>query len=79
VAYVEVSPGTFAPREVKLGSSAGDRVAVLEGLKEGERVVAAANFFLDSQAQLSGGASVQWSGALDVEKGTARPTPRSRP
>jgi Cu(I)/Ag(I) efflux system membrane fusion protein len=72
VVYVETSPGTFTPRQVKLGSSAGDRVAVLEGLKEGERVVAAANFFIDSQSQLAGGASLQWSGALDVKE---KPTP----
>lgn len=74
VVYVERAPGTFQPREVTLGATAGDRVAVLDGLKEGEKVVAAANFFIDSQAQLSGGASVQWSGALDVKE---RPTPRS--
>ena len=76
VVYVETAPGTFTPREVKLGSTAGDRVAVLDGLKEGERVVASANFFIDSQAQLAGGASVQWSGALDAKE---QPTPRSRP
>lgn len=76
VAYVENSAGVFTQRDVRLGSSAGDRVAVLEGLKEGEQVVAAANFFIDSQSQLSGGASVQWSGALDVK---GQPTPRSRP
>ncbi len=68
VVYVEAAPNSFAPRNVKVGSGSGDRVAVLEGLKEGEKVVAAANFFIDSQAQLSGGASVQWSGALDVKE-----------
>ena len=72
VVYVETAPGTFQPREVTLGGTAGDRVAVLDGLKKGEKVVAAANFFIDSQAQLAGGSSVQWSGALDV-----KPTPRS--
>ena len=72
VVYVESAPGTFQPREVTLGATAGDRVAVLDGVKEGEKVVAAANFFIDSQAQLSGGASVQWSGALDVKE---QPTP----
>ncbi len=76
VVYVETSPGTFMGREVKLGASAGDRREVLQGLKEGERVVAAANFFVDSQAQLAGGSSIQWSGALDVK---TEPTPRSRP
>jgi membrane fusion protein, copper/silver efflux system len=76
VVYVETAPGTFTPREVRLGAAAGDRRVVLDGLREGEKVVAAAAFFIDSQAQLSGGSSIQWSGALEV-RGT--PTPGDRP
>jgi RND family efflux transporter MFP subunit len=77
VVYVETATGTFTPRDVKLGAAAGDRREVLEGLREGEMVVAAANFFVDSQAQLGGGGtSIQWSGALEV-KGT--PPPGRRP
>jgi multidrug efflux pump subunit AcrA (membrane-fusion protein) len=76
VVYVETAPGTFTPREVKLGAAAGDRREVLEGLREGEKVVGAANFFVDSQAQLTGGTSIQWSGALEVK---ATPTPEGRP
>jgi membrane fusion protein, copper/silver efflux system len=68
IVYVEIAPNTFAARDVKTGTASGDRVAVLEGLKEGETVVAAANFFIDSQAQLAGGSSIQWSGALDVKQ-----------
>ena len=66
--YVEVSPNTFAARNVKTGETSDDRIAVLEGLSEGDRVVASAAFFVDSQAQLSGGAAVQYSGALDVKE-----------
>ena len=72
IVYVEIAPNTFAARDVKTGAASGDRVAVLQGLKEGETVVAAANFFIDSQAQLAGGSSIQWSGALDVKQ-TPRP------
>jgi Cu(I)/Ag(I) efflux system membrane fusion protein len=75
VVYVETAAGTFSPRDVKLGAAARDRRAVLEGLREGEKVVAAANFFVDSQAQLAGGSSVQWSGALEMR---VTPTPRGR-
>ncbi len=67
VVYVETAPNTFSARDVKTGEASGDRVGILEGLREGDRVVAAANFFIDSQAQLSGGGSVQYSGALDVK------------
>ncbi len=72
VVYVETSPGSFTPRQVKLGATAGDRREVLSGLREGEKVVAAANFFIDSQAQLASGSSIQWSGALEVK---TTPTP----
>lgn len=75
VVYVEISPNTFAARNVTPGSVSGDRVEILDGLKEGERVVAQGNFFLDSQAQLAGGASVQWSGALDVKATPTAPKP----
>ncbi len=72
VVYVETSPGSFTPRQVKLGATAGDRREIISGLREGEKVVAAANFFIDSQAQLASGSSIQWSGALEV-KTTPRP------
>ena len=73
VVYVESSPGSFTPRAVKLGATAGDRREVLSGLREGEKVVAAANFFIDSQSQLASGTSIQWSGALEVK---TTPTPQ---
>ena len=76
VVYVETAPGTFASRDVKLGAAAGDLREVIEGLNEGEKVVAAANFFVDSQAQLAGGSSIQWSGALEVK---ATPPPDGGP
>ena len=74
IVYVEAAPDSFEPREVKPGVTSGDRVEILDGLEEGERVVAQGNFFIDSQAQLSGGQSIQWSGALDV-KATPAPEP----
>ena len=76
VVYVESAANTFTAREVTPGASAGDQVEILEGLNEGDRVVAQGNFFIDSQAQLSGGQSIQWSGALDVK---ATPVPEPKP
>ncbi len=75
VVYVETSPNTFRAREVRTGDSGDDRIAILEGLAEGDRVVAAANFFVDSQAQLSRGAAIQYSGALDVKERPEEPKP----
>ena len=75
IVYVETSPNTFMARNVTPGVVAGDRVQILDGITEGERVVAQGNFFIDSQAQLSGGQSIQWSGALDVKTTPAEPKP----
>ncbi len=65
--YVKMGETTFQPREVKVGAVAGDVVEVVSGLHEGEEVVTAGGFLIDSQAQLATGASVQWSGASEVK------------
>lgn len=70
VVYVKTGATSFIGREVRIGPTAGDRVAVLSGLAEGDEVVTAANFLIDSQSQLMTGASVQWGGASEV-----KPTP----
>jgi membrane fusion protein, copper/silver efflux system len=54
VVYVDLGGGTFEPREVQLGLRAGGNAEVLKGLKEGESVSTAANFLIDSEAQLKG-------------------------
>ena len=52
VVIVQLSEGRFAPRPVKLGQRGGDFVQVLEGVKEGELVVTAANFLIDAESNL---------------------------
>jgi Cu(I)/Ag(I) efflux system membrane fusion protein len=54
VAYVDLGNGAFEPREIKTGIRTEGYVEVLRGLKSGEKVVAAANFLVDSEAQLKG-------------------------
>jgi len=49
---VQITEGRFAPRIVKLGQRAENDVEVLEGLSEGEQVVARANFLLDAESNL---------------------------
>ena len=48
----DAKAGRFEPREVKLGVRSGDYVEVLEGVKEGEPVVVAANFLIDAESNL---------------------------
>ena len=50
--WVEASPGTFAPRQVKVGSRTPDRVEIVSGLNAGEAVVVEGAFLIDSEAQL---------------------------
>ncbi|RHW19978.1 efflux RND transporter periplasmic adaptor subunit [Pseudomonas jilinensis] len=46
--------GRFRPQRVRLGRESGERVEVLDGLEEGQQVVIAAQFLIDSEASLRG-------------------------
>jgi Cu(I)/Ag(I) efflux system membrane fusion protein len=51
--FLDRGEGRFEPRQVKLGVRAsGGGVQVLSGLSEGDQVVTAANFLLDSESSL---------------------------
>ena len=54
VVYVETTPGRFEIRPVTVGPILHDKIVILEGLKEGEKVATAGNFLIDSQMQLAG-------------------------
>ena len=44
--YLQVEPGKFAQRLVKLGGQQGDETQVLDGLKAGDPVVSQGSVFL---------------------------------
>jgi Cu(I)/Ag(I) efflux system membrane fusion protein len=52
---VALGDGRFASRKVVAGVESGERVAIQDGLREGEQVVVAAQFLLDSEANLNSG------------------------
>lgn len=52
IVLVEMGEGRFEPREVRLGQRSDTQVEVLEGVKEGEAVVVAANFLIDAESNL---------------------------
>jgi Cu(I)/Ag(I) efflux system membrane fusion protein len=57
VVYVQLADtdrSTFEGRSIKLGPRAGGHYLVLDGLKEGERVVTHGNFKIDSELQIRG-------------------------
>lgn len=49
---VDLGAGKFAPRIVKLGRQSDDQIEILEGVKEGEKIVTSANFLLDAESNL---------------------------
>ena len=51
VVYVERADGSFEAREVQVGRNRDGRVAILQGLKAGERIVVRGALLLDTQAE----------------------------
>jgi RND family efflux transporter MFP subunit len=52
IVFIDRGDGYLTPAEVELGSQVGDDVVVLKGLRPGQRIVASANFLIDSESQL---------------------------
>ena len=50
--FVEKAEGEFEPRVVQTGWRSGNRVEIVKGLAEGERVVARGTFLVDSESRL---------------------------
>jgi membrane fusion protein, copper/silver efflux system len=54
IVFLDKGNGRLQPCIVQLGSQVGDAYQVLSGLKEGDRVVASANFLIDAESQVQG-------------------------
>lgn len=50
--FVDDGAGSLTPMQVRTGIQSGDDLEILSGLKNGDRVVAAANFLVDSESSL---------------------------
>ena len=55
--FVDRGNGYLEPRAVETGDQIDDRIAILSGLKAGERIVTSANFLIDSESQLKSAVS----------------------
>ena len=52
--FVEHRSGVFVPRRVHLGPRRGDRITVLHGLSDGERIAVSGTFLLDAETRMNG-------------------------
>ena len=70
---IQQGEGRFEPRDVKLGARSDNYVEVLQGLKDGEKVVVTANFLIDAESNLQ--AAVSGFGAAAPAAPSSAPTP----
>jgi RND family efflux transporter MFP subunit len=76
IVYLDRGNGVYVGKNIKLGLEATTVVdgeilryyPVIEGLEEGDVVVTSANLLIDSQTQLTGGASLLYGGATEIKK-----------
>ncbi len=59
IVFLDLGQGVYMPYPVKLGRRSRDYMEVLEGIKEGDRVVTSANFLLDAESKLASAGSMQ--------------------
>ena len=52
IAVIALGGGYFDPREIRLGVMADGYVEVLDGIKEGEKIVTSSQFLIDSESNL---------------------------
>jgi RND family efflux transporter MFP subunit len=72
VVYVARAEGVFEPRRVETGWRQGDRVEIVSGLAEGEKVVTSGNFLLDSESRMRAAGSEETPEAEAHPHGEAR-------
>ncbi len=71
IVFVAQGDGYFEPREVRVGLRLPDAVEILEGLTEGETVVASGNFLIDAESRLK--AALEAAAAPPAPAGTEKP------
>jgi Cu(I)/Ag(I) efflux system membrane fusion protein len=77
IAIVAAEQGRFIPAVVQTGEDVDGETVILEGLKEGQRVVSSGQFLIDSEANLKG--VLARLGARSTDAGPADTEPGSRP
>lgn len=83
IAVMSLGGGYFDPRDVKLGVSSDGLVQVLEGIKEGEKIVISSQFLIDSESnlkaaiqQMKGHEGMDMSKPMDEQKPNEQTNPK---
>jgi membrane fusion protein, copper/silver efflux system len=63
--FVDMGDGYFEPRRIATGWRMADRVEVVKGLMEGERIVVSGNFLIDSESRMREAAIGQREGSVE--------------
>jgi RND family efflux transporter MFP subunit len=69
ILIIDRGEGKFEPREVKLGAEAEEYYQILEGIKEGEKVVTSAQFLIDSESNLRAALTMMQEPEEEKEEG----------
>lgn len=77
IVLIQVGEGRFEPREVKLGARGDNYIQVLDGVKDGEAVVVAANFLIDAESNLKAAIGGFGHAAHDAGPSTSVPATAS--
>ena len=77
VVLVAEDAARFRPVAVRTGIEAGERIEVLEGLAEGQQVVASGQFLIDSEASLRG--ALERLAPIAIEAPSTAPAPADDP
>ena len=72
VVYVDKGEGFFEPRKVETGFRQGDRVEIISGLAEGEKVVTSGSFLFDSESRMRAAGAEETPEAAVRAHGEAR-------
>jgi membrane fusion protein, copper/silver efflux system len=77
IVFVAQGEGYFEPREVQVGLRLPDAVEILQGLAEGETVLASGNFFVDSESKLKAALQATTGARAVPQAPAAHPTPKA--
>ena len=79
IVYVAQGEGIFEPREIRTGWSFGDRIEVIDGLKDGESVVVSGKFLIDSESRMQLAAMRLMAGSAATPAGEESPPAEQQP